>query len=337
MKEIWVLAEISGERIARASAEALSEAVRQARQIRARSTAVVLGYGISDRILEDLRSYGPDRVLLLEDEALAEYSTEVYAHCLAELLLEKKPDVLLLCVSVISRDLAPRLSCRLRCSLVTEATYLNPRQDRYLVTRSAFRPHASMLVIPKTEGLQIVTLAPKVMDIEKTGSKPSCSVDRLATPLPFKKSPLSILERVREIPSKLDLTDAQIIVAGGKGMQSEENFRLLDELAEVLGGTVGASRMAVDAKWRARESMVGVTGKVVSPELYIACGISGAVQHVMGMKSSQTIVAINTDPSAPILRIANLGIVGDTREVLPAMIETLRGIRARAASRETAS
>ena len=129
---------------------------------------------------------------------------------------------------------------------------------------------------------------------------------------------------VNELPSEIDLADADVIVAGGRGMQSKQNFKLLDELADVIGGVVGATRMAVDLEWQARDRMVGVSGKVVSPDVYIACGISGAIQHVMGMRSSRNIVAINVDPGAPIFRIASLGIIGDVREVLPVMIEAFR-------------
>jgi electron transfer flavoprotein alpha subunit len=198
------------------------------------------------------------------------------------------------------------------------------------VTRSAYRPHASMIVAPMDAGLQIVTLAPKVMDAEEADPVDGLCVEAVKGPPNLLDSPVYMEERIREIPSQLDITDAEVIVAGGKGMQNEEGFSLLDELAEVVGGTVGATRMAVDRKWRSRESMVGVTGKMVSPEVYIACGISGAIQHVMGMRSSQTILAVNTDPNAPIFRIATLGIVGDVREVLPVMIGSFREMKAKA-------
>jgi electron transfer flavoprotein alpha subunit len=178
--------------------------------------------------------------------------------------------------------------------------------------------------------LQIITLAPKVMDTEEVGPVEGLSVQYVKGPEELQDRVVRVEERIREIPSQLDITDAEVIVAGGKGMQNEQGFALLDELAEVVGGTVGATRMAVDMKWRSRESMVGVTGKVVSPEIYIACGISGAIQHVMGMRSSQTIVAINSDPNAPIFRIATLGIVGDVRDVLPVMIESFRETKAKA-------
>ncbi|MEW6440590.1 MAG: electron transfer flavoprotein subunit alpha/FixB family protein [bacterium] len=335
MQEIWTLVEIAGEKILRSSAEALSEAVRQARQVKGRATVLVLGPQVTERTLQELRSYGPDRVCVVEDAALAEYSTEGFACCIARVLRQERLDLFLFGSSVVARDVAPRVAGRLGWSLVTEATYLHPQGDRVVVTRPAYRPHASMLATSRSPGPQMVILAPKVMDVEKPGPGPSWSLDRSSGPLSFRSSQVRVLERVQEIPSQVDLTDAEVIVAGGKGMMSGENFRFLAELAELLGGTVGASRMAVDAKWSPRESMVGVTGKLVSPELYIACGISGAVQHVMGMKSAQTIVAINSDPTAPIFRISTLGIVGDVRQVLPAMIESFKQARAQAAPRES--
>ncbi|MEW6440547.1 MAG: electron transfer flavoprotein subunit alpha/FixB family protein [bacterium] len=334
MLEVWALVEIAGEKILRSSAEALSEAVRQARQVKGRATALVLGPRVTERTVQELRSFGSDRLVLLEHEALAGDTTESFALSIEGILRQERPDLFLFGSSVVGREVAPRLASRLRLSLVTEATYLHAHGDRFVVTRPAYRPHASMLAAAQARGPQMVILASKVMDIEKPGPSPSCSPDRLSGPFSFRSSPIRVLERVQEIPSQVDLTDAEIIVAGGKGMMSGENFRFLAELAELLGGTVGASRMAVDARWSPRESMVGVTGKLVSPELYIACGISGAVQHVMGMRSAQTIVAINTDPTAPIFRISTLGIVGDVREVLPAMIESFKQAKTRAASRE---
>ncbi|MGW8321659.1 MAG: electron transfer flavoprotein subunit alpha/FixB family protein [Thermodesulfobacteriota bacterium] len=330
MKEIWAYVEMAAGKVLRPSQEALSEAVRQGRHLQARTTALVLGHGIPEEGLDTVCRYGPDRILVLDDERLSDYGTEPYAACIETLLQEHKPDAFLLGGSAVSRDLAPRLSARLKSSLVTEATFLNPQGGRWMVTRSAYRPHASMIVAPADTGLQIITLAPKVMDAEEAGSPDRLSVEAVEAPRNLRGSPVHTEERIREIPSQLDITDAEVIVAGGKGMQNEEGFALLDELAEVVGGTVGATRMAVDMKWRSRESMVGVTGKMVSPEVYIACGISGAIQHVMGMRSSQTILAINTDQNAPIFRIATLGIVGAVREVLPVMIRSFREMKAKA-------
>jgi len=330
VKDIWAYVEMADEKVLRPSQEALSEAARQGRQLRARTTALVLGHEIPKEALEAVGRYGPDRVLVLDDERLSEYGTEPYAACIETLLHEHKPDALLMGSSVVSRDLAPRLSVRLKSSLVTEATFLNPQGGKWIVTRSAYRPHASMIVAPRDEGLQIITLASKVMDAEEIGPAEEVSVEAVGGPQELRSGHVRMEERIREIPSQLDITDAEVIVAGGKGMQNEEGFALLDELAEVVGGTVGATRMAVDMKWRSRESMVGVTGKVVTPEVYIACGISGAIQHVMGMRSSQTILAINTDPNAPIFRISTLGIVGDVRDVLPVMIGSFRETKAKA-------
>jgi electron transfer flavoprotein alpha subunit len=328
MKDIWAYVETSGGKLLRGSQEALSEAVRQARHLHARSTGLVLGHAVPAEVLDAVGRFGIDRILVLDDERLAEYGTEPYTHCVGSLLQAHRPDAFLLGDSPGSRDLAPRISARLKCSLMTEATFLNPKGGGFTVTRPAFRPHASMMLTPKVQGSQIIHLASRVMDSEEVGIRDDVEIRRLEAPRTLEESPVRVEDRIREIPSLLDITDAEVIVAGGKGMQSGEVFSLLDELAEVVGGTVGATRAAVDLKWRSRDSMVGVTGKTVSPELYIACGISGAIQHMMGMRSSRAIVAINSDPNAPIFRIATLGIVGDVREVLPAMIEAFRGMKA---------
>ena len=337
MAEICVFVEYVGEKILRVSQEAVSEAVRHAGKFDARCNALVLGHRVPSKVLEDLRRFGVDRVLVCEEESLSEYSTERYTDRLEQILQDQAPDLLLMGSSALTRDLAPRLSARLCSGLVTEATFLNPQRGGLQVTRTAYRPHASMIFSFQAKGPAIVTLAPKIAEVERAPSKDRFTLE---TPefrgktLSLRVDRVNIEQAVREIPSQVDLEDAEVIVAGGKGMQAGENFRLLEDLAEVLGGTVGASRMAVDLKWRPRESMVGVTGKVVSPGLYVACGISGAIHHLMGMQSSETIVAINTDPNAPIFRIATLGILGDVQDVLPVMIDAFRKAAAEADRQE---
>lgn len=337
MTEVCVYVEYDGEKIVRVGQEAVSEAVRLSGKIDARCTALVLGHRVPPNVPEDLRGFGVDRVLVCEEESLSDYSTERYAGCLARILRERAPDVFLMGSSAVSRDLAPRVSARLGCGLVTEATFLNPLKGGVHVTRAAYRPHASMIFSFRGMGPAMVTLAPRVAEVERISPKDSFTLERpppCGPPPSIRGDRVNIEQAVREIPSQVDLTDSEVIVAGGKGMQAGENFRLLEELAEVLGGTVAASRMAVDLKWRPRECMVGVTGKVVSPGLYFACGISGAIQHVMGMQTSGTIVAINTDPNAPIFRIATLGILGDVQEVLPVMIEAFRKAASEAGRQE---
>lgn len=332
--DIWALVEVSDGRVARVSAEALSEVVRLAAQVQGLSTALMAGCDFEEPLLKEILSHGPDRVLLLENQASFGVEGPSDAGVLEHLVRSRQPNALFLGSTPVSRDFAPRLAARLCCPLVTEVSYLNPQGAVTLFTRPAFRPHASMILRPRKAGFHLVLLASGAMDIEKPGPKPKAAVERIASIVPFERSPVRILESVREIASSVDLTDAEIIVAGGRGMQSGEHFSLLYELAELLGGTVGASRMAVDAKWCDRDRMVGVTGKIVAPELYIACGISGAVQHVMGMKGARSVIAINTDPTAPIFKIATLGILGDVRQVLPPMIAALRKVRARRQSAE---
>ncbi len=337
MREVWSFVEYQGERIARSCQESLSEAVRQARRLDARCTALIPGYRIPPRVIEEVGRFGVDRALVCDEEPLGAYSTARYADWLERMLLAHAPGLLLMGGSAVARDLAPRVSARLRCGLVTDATFLLPQDDGFHVTRSVFRPHASMILSFHDKGPAIVTLAPKVMEVERAGPGERFVVespDRAEVPRSRCRDEVTIEKAVREIPARMDLADAEVIVSGGKGMQTAENFRLLEELAEVLGGTVAATRMAVDLGWRPRECMVGVTGRTVSPDLYVACGISGAIQHVMGMQSSETVIAINTDPHAPIFRAATLGIVGDVREVLPVLIDCFRNAAAEAGRSE---
>jgi len=339
LPEVCAFAEYAGEKILRVGQEAVSEAVRLSAKIGARCTALVLGRRVPPNVVEDLRGFGVDRVLVFEAESLTDDSTERFVDTLARILKERAPDVFLMGGSAVAQDLAPRVSARLGCGLVTEATFLNPLQGGLHVTRAAYRPHASMVFSFRETGPAMVTLAPRVTEVERVSPKDAFTVETLVpggSPLSLRRDEVRIERTVLEIPSRVDLADSDVIVAGGKGMQAGENFRLLEELAELLGGTVAASRMAVDLKWRPRECMVGVTGKVVSPGLYIACGISGAMQHLMGMHSSETIVAINTDPNAPIFRVATVGILGDVRDVLPVMIEAFRKAAAEAHRERTA-
>jgi len=337
LAEIWVFVECAGEKILRVCQEAVSEAVRHAGRPDARCTALILGHRIPPKVLEDLRRFGVDRVLVCEKESLSGLSPDRLTDCLERILKDQAPDVLLMGGSALTRELAPRVSARLGSGLVTEATFLNPQSGGLQVTRTAYRPHASMIFSFQGKSPAIVTLAPKIAEVERALSRDRFTLE---TPecwgktLSLRGDRVKIEQAVREIPSQVALADAEVIVAGGKGMQAGENFRLLEDLAEVLGGTVAASRMAVDLKWRPRECMVGVTGKVVSPGLYVACGISGAIQHLMGMQSSETIVAINTDPNAPIFRIATLGILGDVQDVLPVMIDAFREAAADAERQE---
>lgn len=326
VKKIWAFVEISKEKINRSSQEALSEAIIFSRQVKGISTALILGSEVSEGLLAEIETYGPDRVMIMEHDILSS-STSAYVHCIEYLVSRDRPNMLFLGSTPLSREVAPRLSARLRCGLVTEATYLNNSGNKLLVTRHAYRPHASMIVSFQEKDLQMILLAPKVMDVNKMGPCSPFLLEKVRAPLNMPQDHVRIEGDIFELPSHVDLTDANVIVAGGRGMQNENQFRLLDELAEVLGGRVAGTRMAVDLKWCSRDSMVGITGTIVSPDLYIACGISGAIQHMMGMRSSRNIIAINIDPNAPIFRIASLGIIGDIAEVLPVITKSFKRIK----------
>jgi electron transfer flavoprotein alpha subunit len=292
--------------------EALSEGKRLADALGEPLTGVVLGSGV-EAMAGELANYGPDRILVGDDPALADYTTDAYTNVLFDMVKEHDPKILLLSASTRGKDLSARLSARLDTGLAMGCIALRVDGDRLIATRPMFG--GKVLAEVAIQGTpQMAALRPNVMEVvevEKGGGveKVPVNVGVLQT---------KVLEKKMEATAKADLTEANIIVSGGRGMGGPD-FSLLEELADVLGGTVGASRSVVDEGWRPHSDQVGQTGKVVSPDLYIACGISGAIQHLAGMGSSKYIVAINKDPEAPIFKKADYGIVEDLFKVVPSI------------------
>jgi len=288
-------------------------------------TAAVIGSGI-EGIAPTLGKYGADRVLVADDNAFKFYSPEGYTRVLAEVIKTRGPSIVLLPASALGKDLAPKLAARLKLGLATECTQLFITDGRLEAQRPVYAGKALIRVRFETEP-QLATLRPNVFPIKELDQPKSPSVEKVKISV----SPADLGAIVKEIipapGGRVDLTEADVVVSGGRGMKGPENFKLLEELADLLGGAVGASRAAVDAGWRPHSDQVGQTGKVVTPSLYIACGISGAIQHLAGMSSSKCIVAINKDPDAPIFQRADYGIVGDLFEVVPALIEEIKKLR----------
>lgn len=297
--------------------EAVSEGRRLADALGESLTGVVLGSGL-EAMAAELGKYGTDRILVADDPALGDYTTDAYTNVLFDLVKENDPKVLLIGASTRGKDLSARLAAHLDTGLAMDCIELRTDGE----TLTAIRPMFGGKVLAEVaiQGTpQMAAIRPNVMEIlesEKAGVVEKVSVNVGAPKTRF-------VERKVEASARVDLTEANIIVSGGRGMGGPD-FGLLEELAEALGGTVGASRSAVDEGWRPHSDQVGQTGKVVSPSLYIACGISGAIQHLAGMGSSKYIVAINKDPEAPIFKKADYGIVEDLFKVVPALTAEIK-------------
>ncbi len=315
MAGVWVIAEQRDGALRKISFEAASAAKKVADAMGTDVTAVVLGSGM-EAACKDLGKYGAKKVLYADDAAYATYTTDAYSQALAELIKGGSPDVVLLGASMQGKDLAGRLAAKLDTSAAVDCTALKVEDGKLVATRPIYagKVYADVLV---TGSPQIATLRPNVFDMVESGGE--AAVEKVSPALGALKT--KVVEVQQLAGGKVDLTEATIIVSGGRGMKEAANFSILEELADKLGGTVGASRSAVDAGWRHHTDQVGQTGKVVTPNLYIACGISGAIQHLAGMGSSKVIVAINKDPDAPIHQKADFCVVGDLFEVVPALSE----------------
>lgn len=302
------------------SAEAISEGRRIADALQTNLVALVIGKGVAD-IASELEVLGPDTILVADDDVLNEYTTESFVSVCAQACQTKNPGLILLGASAQGKDLSARLAARLDAGLVMDCVSIRVEGEKITYTRPMFggKIVADVDVVGTP---QIVAIRSNVMAIEE--SPRSTAVEALDISIDPVKT--VVIEKKMESGDKIDLTEADIIVSGGRGTGGE--YAAIESLAELLGGAVGASRSAVDEGWRPHSDQVGQTGKVVSPNLYIACGISGAIQHLAGMSTSKTIVAINKDAEAPIFAKADYGVVGDLTEVVPEMIEAIKKINA---------
>ena len=316
---ILVLAEQRNGAFRKVAFEAVSEGRRLADSMNTDLTAVVVGSGV-ENIAGELGKYGADNILTADDTALADYNTDAYTNVLAGIVELKNPELIILGASIHGKDLAARLAARLDAGLAMDCTDIQRVNDKLIFTRPMYG--GKILAELELEGTpQIAAIRPNVMSIEES-DKPG-TVEKVNVQVGEVKT--SVVEKLVEEGDKIELTEAAVIVAGGHGTNGD--FAAIEELASALGGAVGASRFAVDEGWRPHSDQVGQTGKIVSPGLYIACGISGAIQHVAGMSTSKNIVAINKDPEAPIFSKADIGIVGDLAEVVPAITEEVKKIQ----------
>ena len=327
-KDICTIAEQRNGQLRKITYETISEARRLADRTGGSVMTILLGGPGIEEKAAGLGAYGADTVLVAEDEALSKYTTDAYCQMIAALVKEKKPAILIMGASSEGKDLSSRLAAALDAGLAPDCTALDLDDDQNLV---ATRPMYAGKVFAEVEfagdSLQMASARPNVMSVAEPDESRSAAVEKVPVSLDASGLKTELVEVLADTSGKVDLTEAEVIVSGGRGMKDSENFRILEEMADVLGATVGASRSAVDAGWRPHNDQVGQTGKVVTPNLYIACGISGSIQHLAGMASSKVIVAINKDPDAPIFQKADYGIVGDLFDYVPVLTEEFKKVK----------
>lgn len=322
-KDVWVYAEQRNGKVMPVAIELLGEGKKLAQQIGdADLCAVLVGNNI-EHLAQELIQYGADKVYLLEHELLEKYTTDGYTKVITDAINEIKPEIVLYGATHIGRDLAPRIAARVDTGLTADCTKLDidPEDKKLMQTRPAFGGNLMATIVCPGHRPQMATVRPGVMDKAEKDETRKGEVVKVAVQLDKKDIRTEVLEVVKADKEIVSLTDAEIIVSGGRGLGKPEGFQLIEKLAKKLGGVVGASRATVDAGWIDHSHQVGQTGTTVKPKIYIACGISGAIQHLAGMQTSDIIVAINKDPDAPIFNVADFGIVGDLYEVIPVLIE----------------
>ena len=319
-KDVWVFCEQKKSVIQSISFELLGEGRKLADKLGVKLCAVILGSGIESKAAE-LSERGADKIYLVDHPALKSYQDDPYTEVIVNLAEEYKPEIILCGATTIGRSLISRVAIRINAGLTADCTGLDidPTERLLLQTRPAFGGNIMATIITPNHRPQMATVRHKVMQEAAVDKSRKAELIIKRYPEEVFKSRTKLLEIVEEISETVNLSEADIIVAGGRGLGGKEGFEMIGKLAKVLGGAVGATRGAVDADWIPYSHQVGQTGKTVCPKLYIACGVSGQIQHLIGMQSSKVIVAINKDPEAPIFKVATYGIVGDIFDIVPAL------------------
>jgi len=323
-KGVWIVAEARDGAYRKVSFEIASAARKLADELGDEVCAVLCGSGIEGKAAE-LGKYGVDKVYVADNAALEPYTTDAHAIAVAKIVKEKGPAILLLAASVQGKDLAARLVGKLATGLATDCTGLKIEGGKLVAVRPMYAGKCFGEVAFEAAPA-MASLRPNVFPIVENAK--AGAVEKYDPALDAGQIKTKVAEIAKDTSGKIELTEANIIVSGGRGMKGPENYNIIEDLAKVLGAAVGASRAAVDAGWRPATDQVGQTGKTVSPNLYIACGISGAIQHLAGMSSSKFIVAINKDPEAPIFQRADYGIVDDLFKVVPEVTAAAKKILA---------
>jgi len=328
-KGIWVFAEQYEGTVHPVVIELLGEGNKLAKDLGCELCALLLGGADIEKETKKLIECGADKVYIATAPELKHYTTLPYASIISEMINQYKPEIVLFGATTTGRDLASRIAARINAGLTADCTGLSIDKETKLLqqTRPAFGGNIMATIICKNHRPQMATVRPKVFKKAEPDKSRKGQVIKVTPKIDQKDLVAKIVDIIKDATVKVNLSEAEIIVSGGRGLQAAENFKLVEELADVIGGAVGASRATVDAGWISSHHQVGQTGKTVCPKLYIAVGISGAIQHLAGMGSSDIIVAINKDPEAPIFKVATYGVVGDLFEVVPKLTRKLKEVR----------
>lgn len=322
-KDVYVFVEQREGVIQKVAIELLGKARELADNLNEKVVALLLGHEVSGQA-QELIAYGADVVLCVDERELEQYTTEPYAQAITQIVRERKPSIVLIGATTIGRDLGPRLSARLETGLTADCTGLDISDEReLLMTRPAFGGNLMATIICKEHRPQMSTVRPGVMRAKAKDTDRKGSVENVKINFDKSKFRVKVLETVKEQKNRIDITEAKVLVSGGRGVGNKEGFDLLAKLADTLNAEVSSSRAMVDAGVMPHDRQVGQTGKTVRPNLYFAMGISGAIQHLAGMEESDLIIAVNKDKYAPIFNVADLGIVGDVKKIVPLLTEKL--------------
>jgi len=332
-KDVFIFIEQRDNKIQRVGYELLGEANSLAQDLGQKVIAVMLGSGVSAHG-EELIRYGADEVIVVDHPILKEYLTEPYTKALTAVLQSREPEIVLFGATSIGRDLAPRIAARIKTGLTADCTALsiNPDTKLLMMTRPAFGGNLIAVIQCKNHRPQMATVRPGVMQPMERDDTRKGNIGHVDVAFDETDQAVEILEIIPKIKKTADIVQAKCLVSGGRGVGCSENFKVLRSLADVLDGEVSGSRVAIDSGWLDKDLQVGQTGKTVRPELYLACGISGAIQHVAGMENANCVIAINKNETAPIFGVADLGIVGDLHVILPKLTEAVKQAKAKGIS-----
>ena len=326
--EIWVIVEQRDNKLKKVSFEILSQARKIADKIKAQVSAILMGYQVED-LANILGYYGADKVFLCESEILKNYSNEGYSQVVADLAKEHQPLIILGPATAMGKDFLPKVATKLNTGLASDCTFLDIDASGKLLLKKPIFAGKVIVDVSVSNFLQMASIRPNVLPISEPDESRQTQIIKTEVKISTESIRAKVKEIIQSAKDKVDLTEAKVIVSGGRAMKSGDNFKILEELVSVLGesATVGASRAAVDSGFAPHDMQVGQTGKVVNPDLYIACGISGAIQHLAGMQTSKCIIAINKDPDAPIFQKANYGIVGDLFQIVPLLTQEIKKLK----------
>lgn len=324
-KGIFIFVQQIDNKISGVSFELIGKAKELAADLGTEVTAVLLGSGV-EGLANELAAYGADKVILVNDPALEVYTTEPYTHAMYHVIEKYKPEIVLFGATAIGRDLAPRVSARVHTGLTADCTKLeiDAETKNLRMTRPAFGGNIMATIVCPNFRPQMATVRPGVMQKIKKIQGAAANVDEYNPGFEKNNKYVEVLEVIKKVSNKIDIQEANILVGGGRGVGSAENFKILEDLAGAIGGTISSSRASVDAGWVEKDLQVGQTGKTVRPHVYFAIGISGAIQHLAGMEESDIIIAINKDATAPIFDVADFGIVGDLNKIVPLLTEKIK-------------